>query len=219
MPRPGVADSYRRQARVEGFVSRAVYKLKAIDEKYRLFRRGYRVLDLGCSPGSWLQYIASRIGPEGLALGVDLKAPQISLVHPLYFIHGDVLSLDFKAIRDQSPYFDVIVSDLAPKTSGIKGVDQQRSLELAKRAWEAAQELLAPGGHFLVKIFEGPDSGDLIAQLKKAFRQCHRVKPAGSRPASKEYYLLGLGKRIGKRQEADSAKSTATCNSPGSEGG
>jgi 23S rRNA (uridine2552-2'-O)-methyltransferase len=204
MPRPGVADSYRRQAQAEGFVSRAVYKLKAVDEKYRLFRRGHRVLDLGCSPGSWLQYIASRVGPEGLVLGVDLEAPRLSLVHPLYFLPGDVLSLDFEAIRAQSPYFDVIVSDLAPKTSGIKGVDQERSLALARRAWEAAQKLLAPKGHFLVKIFEGPDIGSLAAQLNKAFRQFHRLKPEGSRPASKEYYLLGLGKRTEKTRKANS---------------
>jgi len=199
MPRPGVADSYRRQAQAEGFVSRAVYKLKAMDEKYRLFRSGERVLDLGCSPGSWLQYIVSRVGPEGLVLGVDLTPPKIPLVHPLYFIVGDVLSLDFEAIQAQSPYFNVIVSDLAPKTSGIKGVDQERSLELAQRAWDAAQKLLAPGGHFLVKIFEGPDIGSLAAQLKKAFHRFQRVKPAGSRSASKEYYLLGLGKQTGKK--------------------
>jgi 23S rRNA (uridine2552-2'-O)-methyltransferase len=204
-----VADSFRRQARAEGFVSRAVYKLKAIDEKYRLFRRGQRVLDLGCSPGSWLQYIAGRIGPEGLALGVDLEAPQLPLAHPLYFVPGDVLSLDFGAIQTKSPYFNVIVSDLAPKTSGVKGVDQQRSLDLAQRAWEAARELLAPGGHFLVKIFEGPDTGGLATQLKKAFRQLHRIKPAGSRQASKEYYLLGLSKRTGKRQEAGSHENVA----------
>jgi 23S rRNA (uridine2552-2'-O)-methyltransferase len=201
MPRPGETDAYRRQARAEGFVSRAVYKLKAIDQKYRLFRRGQRVLDLGCTPGSWLQYIGSRVGPEGLVLGLDLEAPRVSLVHPLYFIPGNVLSLDFSAIRSQSPYFDVVVSDLAPKTSGVKGVDQQRSLELAQQAWETAREFLAPGGHFLAKIFEGPDTGTLVAQLKRAFQQCHRIKPAGSRPASKEYYLLGLHKRTGPNQE------------------
>jgi len=207
MPRPGEADPYRRQARAEGFVSRAVYKLKAIDEKYRLFRRGQRVLDLGCSPGSWLQYIASRIGPEGLALGVDLEPPQVPLAHPLDFVPGDLLSLDFETIREKSPYFEVIVSDLAPKTSGIKGVDQERSLALAQRAWEVAQEFLAPGGHFLVKIFEGPDTGGFMARLKGAFRQCHRVKPAGSRPASKEYYLLGLGRLSENRQDVASSKS------------
>jgi 23S rRNA (uridine2552-2'-O)-methyltransferase len=94
---------------------------------------------------------------------------------------------------------------LAPKTSGIKGVDQERSLELAQRAWDAAQKLLASEGHFLVKIFEGPDTASLAAQLKKAFRRFHRVKPAGSRAASKEYYLLGLGQRNGNRQEATSS--------------
>jgi 23S rRNA (uridine2552-2'-O)-methyltransferase len=204
MPRPGVTDAYRRQARAEGFVSRAVYKLKTIDGKYRLFRRGQRVLDLGCSPGSWLQYIAGRVGSEGLVVGVDLEAPQVPLVHPLDFLPGDVKSIDFEAIRTKSHYFDVVVSDMAPKTSGIKGVDQQRSLELAERAWEAAQELLAPGGHFLVKIFAGPDSETLTASLKKAFRQCHRIKPVGSRPESKEYYLLGLGKRTGKTPKVES---------------
>ncbi len=195
MSRPGERDAYRRRAKAEGYVSRAVYKLQAIDRKYRLFRRGQRVLDLGCSPGSWLQYIAGRIGPEGMAVGVDLEPPQVPLRHPLYFVEGDIQSLDFEAIRAQSYSFDVIVSDLAPKTSGIKGVDQQRSLDLAQRAWDAAREFLAPGGHFLVKIFEGPDVEAFTAQIKTAFRQCHRLKPAGSRPASKEYYLLGLGKR------------------------
>jgi len=209
MPRPGETDAYRRQARAEGFVSRAVYKLKAIDQKYRLFRRGQRVLDLGCTPGSWLQYIGGRVGPEGLVLGVDLEAPRVSLVHPLYFLPGNVLSLDFGAIRTQSPYFDVVVSDLAPKTSGVKGVDQQRSLELAQQAWETAKELLVPGGHFLVKIFEGPDTDGLVTQLKQAFRQCHRIKPAGSRPASKEYYLLGLHKRTDTNQGEKRSKAAA----------
>ena len=194
MPRPGVTDAYRRQAQAEGFVSRAVYKLKAIDEKYRLFRQGQRVLDLGCAPGSWLQYIAGRVGREGLVVGVDLEAPRIPLGLPLCFIAGNVLSLDFEAIGAKSTYFDVIVSDLAPRTSGVKGVDQQRSLELAERAWEAAQKFLAPGGHFLVKIFEGPDTLSLVSRLKESFKHCHRIKPAGSRPASKEFYLLGLGR-------------------------
>lgn len=194
MPRPQVADPYRRQAKAEGFVSRAVYKLKAIDQKYRLFRRGQRVLDLGCSPGSWMQYIGAQVGPEGLVVGVDRDPPLITLGHPLYFVAGDLLSIDFETLRDQSPYFDVVVSDLAPKTSGIRGLDQQRSLALAQRAWEVACAFLRPGGHFLVKIFEGPDTGAFFAQLRSAFKHCHRLKPAGSRAASREYYILGLAR-------------------------
>ena len=196
MPRPGVPDPFRDQARMEGYVSRAVYKLKALDEKYRLLKPGQRVLDLGCSPGSWLQYILSRVGPTGLVVGVDLQEPEIPLAPPLYFIRGEVGSLDLAAITAISADFDVVLSDLAPKTSGVKAVDQQRSLELALKAWEWARKLLRPGGHFLVKIFEGPDTSILAAALTAAFGQCRPVKPPGCRAASREIYLLGLNKRV-----------------------
>jgi 23S rRNA (uridine2552-2'-O)-methyltransferase len=199
MPRPHEADYYRQQAQAEGYVSRAVYKLQALDRKYHLFRPGQRVLDLGCSPGSWLQYLARRVGPQGLVLGVDVVPLRIPLAPPLDFLLGDIQSIDFGILRAKSLYFDVVVSDLAPKTSGMKAVDQERSWLLALRAWEIAQELLATGGHFLVKIFEGPDTNRLVAWLKEAFASCHRVKPAGSRPASKELYLLGRGRRPGSR--------------------
>jgi 23S rRNA (uridine2552-2'-O)-methyltransferase len=194
MPRPGIPDAYRSRARREGYVSRAVYKLKEIDERYGLFRPGQRVLDLGCSPGSWLQYVASRIGPSGLAVGIDVTPPAIELAPPLYFIPGEITSLDLERLKALSPWFDVVLSDLAPKTTGLKEVDQQRSLELAWRAWDLAQNLLQPGGHFLVKVFEGPDLPKLAALLARAFSRCRRVKPAGSRAASPEIYLLGLRK-------------------------
>jgi 23S rRNA (uridine2552-2'-O)-methyltransferase len=195
MPRPGVPDYYRKRARAEGFVARAVYKLKEIDEKYRLFAPGQRVLDLGCAPGSWLQYLGSRVGPGGLVLGVDLAEPEIELVPPLHFLAGDLLSLDLDAVRAFSPMFDLVVSDLAPKTTGMRDVDQQRSLELAEKAWEVARQLLRSGGHFLVKVFQGPGTPGLVAALKQAFRQVRLVKPRGSRPGSREFYLLGLHKK------------------------
>jgi 23S rRNA (uridine2552-2'-O)-methyltransferase len=195
MPRPGLPDFYRTRARTEGYVARAVYKLKEVDERYRLFQEGQRVLDLGCSPGSWLQYIASRVGPTGMVVGLDESPPEIEVAPPLYFIPGEVASLDLAPITALSPFFDVVVSDLAPKTSGIREVDQQRSLDLAWQAWHKARELLRPGGHFLVKVFDGPDLPVLLAALKAAFSMCRRVKPAGSRPASREIYLLGWKKR------------------------
>jgi 23S rRNA (uridine2552-2'-O)-methyltransferase len=196
MPRPGQPDIYRTRARAEGYVARAIYKLKEVDEKYHLFKEGQRVLDLGCSPGSWLQYIAARIGPRGLVVGVDANPPEIELAPPLYFVHGEVTSIDLTAITVISPVFDVVVSDLAPKTTGMRPVDQQRSLELAFLAWEWASKVLRTGGHFLVKVFEGPDTGALMAVLKAGFTSCRLVKPAGSRPASREIYLLGLKKRL-----------------------
>ncbi len=197
MPRPGMPDPYRQRARAEGYASRAVYKLKAMDEQYRLLRPGQRVLDLGCSPGSWLQYLASRVGPEGLVVGVDITPVEIEVVPPLRYLAMDVESLDLAMVQSLSPYFDVVVSDLAPRTTGIREVDQQRSLGLAGRAWEVCQALLRPGGHFLVKVFEGPDTPALVAQLRESFTQVHRLKPPGSRQHSREFYLLGLKRLAG----------------------
>jgi 23S rRNA (uridine2552-2'-O)-methyltransferase len=195
MPRPGQRDFYRSRARAEGYVARAIYKLKEMDEKYHLFEEGQRVLDLGCSPGSWLQYIRARTGPRGLIVGVDVNPLEIEVTPPLYFVHGEITSIDLRTITTISPVFDVVVSDMAPKTTGMRQVDQQRSLELAFLAWEWASKLLRSGGHFLVKVFEGPDTVALMAVLKAGFRSCRTVKPAGSRPASREIYLLGLKKR------------------------
>ena len=206
MPRPGLPDPYRTRARVEGYVARAVYKLKEIDERYRLFKEGQRVLDLGCSPGSWLQYIASRIGPRGLVVGIDLTPPEIELAPPLYFIPGEMASLDLEQITALSPVFDVVVSDLAPKTTGRREVDQQRSLDLAFQAWDQARKLLRPGGHFLVKVFAGPDTPALAAVLEGAFRVCRLVKPPGSRAASRELYLLGLHKLAAPAQDKGRSK-------------
>jgi 23S rRNA (uridine2552-2'-O)-methyltransferase len=197
-------DIYRRRAQKEGFASRAVYKLQAMDKRYRLFSAGMQVLDLGCSPGSWLQYVAARVGPKGLVVGVDLNPPEIVLLPPLHFLAMDMLSLDLAAIKALSPSFDVVISDMAPRTTGVREVDQTRSLELAWRAFQLSQEVLKAGGHLLVKLFEGPDTPRLAAQVQESFRQCHRVKPQGSRQASREFYLLGLKKHTGQghRQRA-----------------
>ncbi|MBM4274314.1 MAG: RlmE family RNA methyltransferase [Deltaproteobacteria bacterium] len=195
MPRPGVPDPYRLKARQEGYASRAVYKLKEMDRKFHLLKPGLRVLDLGCSPGSWMQYSASKVGPSGLVLGIDRNPPEIELAPPLYFVPGEVESLDLETVKAVCPEFDVILSDLAPKTTGVKEVDRQRSLDLAFRAWEYARQLLKPGGHFLVKVFEGPDTPALVKELEAAFSACRIVKPPGSRAASREIYLLGLNKR------------------------
>jgi len=195
MPRPGVPDLYRDQARTEGYVARAVYKLKALDDKYHLLHPGQRVLDLGCSPGSWLQYLASKVGPNGLVVGVDVNPLAIAVTPPIRFILGEVGGEDLDAVKALSDSFDAVVSDMAPKTTGIREVDQQRSLDLARAAWDWAKKLLRPRGFFLVKVFEGPGVEALVKELAAAFKDCRRVKPEGSRTASKEIYLLALSKR------------------------
>jgi 23S rRNA (uridine2552-2'-O)-methyltransferase len=196
MPRPGIPDPFRRQARAAGYVSRAVYKLKSIDAKHRLVKVGQRVLDLGCSPGSWMQYLGERVGPGGLVVGVDVNPPAVPLAPPLYFVAGDLQSLDLETLKAFSPVYDLVVSDLAPRTSGIREVDEERSLALARAALATAGELLRPGGHFLVKVFEGPGLPGLVAQVREVFEQCHRLKPPGSRQASRELYILGLRKKV-----------------------
>ena len=201
MPRPGVPDPYRTKAQAEGYVARAVYKLQALDAKYRLLQPGRRVLDLGCAPGSWLQYLASRVGPRGLVVGVDVNPPAIEVAPPVFFVPGDVGGLDLEAVTALSPSFDLVVSDMAPKTTGIREVDQQRSLDLARAAWEWSRRLLKPGGHFLVKVFEGAGVEGLVKELAAAFRVCRRVKPPGSRAASKEIYLLAMDRRSSARKE------------------
>ncbi len=197
MPRPGIPDPFRMRAKAEGYVARAVYKLQEIDEKYRLFRPGQRVLDLGCAPGSWLQYIAAKVGPKGLVLGIDAAPLAIPVAPPLYFHQGSIESLDLEMLAAISAVFDVVVSDLAPKTTGIRDVDQQRSLELTQMAWELARQFLRSGGHFLAKIFAGPDLPGLTADIQREFRTWRQVKPAGSRAASKELYLMGLNRLKG----------------------
>lgn len=185
------ADYYARRAKTEHYVSRAVYKLQAIDRKYHLFRPGQRVLDLGCSPGSWLQYVGPRVGPRGLVAGIDRQPPAIPITPPLYFIQGDLENLGFALVRVLSTSFDVVLSDLAPSTSGIRDVDHQRSMHLARLSWVWAQEFLCTKGHYLVKVFEGPDFPELVKEVRPRFARTHIVKPTASRRESREIYLLG----------------------------
>jgi 23S rRNA (uridine2552-2'-O)-methyltransferase len=184
-------DYFSRRARQENFASRAVYKLADIDQKFRLFHTGQRILDLGCAPGSWLQYLSSRVGPQGLVVGLDQHSLNITPQPPVHFRQVDIATLAPQDLKDLSPVFDVVVSDLAPATSGVKDVDHQRSLTLARLSWEFAQVLLASGGHYLVKVFAGPDFPAFVAEIKPHFQQVQIVKPTGSRSESREIYLLG----------------------------
>ena len=193
-------DYFSRRARQEHFASRAVYKLADIDRKFRLFHPGQRVLDLGCAPGSWLQYLSSRVGPQGLVVGLDRQALKMTLGPPVQFRQADITTFDPNELKTLTPAFDVVVSDLAPATSGIKDVDHQRSLTLARLSWDYARLLLAEGGHYLVKVFQGPDFPEFVAEIKPHFQQVQIVKPTGSRSESREIYLLGR-KRLAEPPE------------------
>ena len=187
-----VADYWTRKARTEKYPARSVFKLKETDEKYGLIRPGNVVLDLGSAPGSWLLYAARRVGPSGRIVGLDRSPLDIGLESNMRFLQTDVMELTVESLASEGP-FDVVLSDLAPATTGNKSVDQARSLELALMAFDMACGLLKEGGGLLVKIIEGPDTDELFNRLRSAFKLVRRVKPRSSRRISPEIFGLGFG--------------------------
>ncbi len=191
-----VKDAYFKRAKKEGYLARSVYKLKEIDQRYRLFKKGDRVLDLGASPGSWLQYIAQVVGPKGRVLGLDLNP--IRWENPPAFVQfweRDVLKWDVNEAKKVADAFDVVVSDMAPATTGIKDVDTFRSIKLANRALEIALALLRLQGHFVCKVLEGGEMKDFLLKCKQQFSFVKVFKPQSSRRESREVFVVALKKK------------------------
>jgi 23S rRNA (uridine2552-2'-O)-methyltransferase len=191
MTRPGQKDPYGVKAKEEGYPARSVYKLKEIQDKYRLIRPGQRIVDLGCHPGSWLRFCSQSVGPVGRVLGLDLKKPTIPLAPNMLFLQADLLKVPDETIQEWAGQAELVLSDLSPKTSGIKWLDHQRSLELNLRALEIGYLVLKKGGSAVLKIFEGEGSKDFINKMKDRFEQVRIHKPKSSRSESSEIYLIG----------------------------
>jgi 23S rRNA (uridine2552-2'-O)-methyltransferase len=182
-------DVFHRRAKQQGFVARSVFKLEEIDQKYHLLRRGGRVLDLGCKPGSWLQYAGGVVGPEGALVGID-RTPLEKPVPGARLLVGDVFAVTPEELRGELPGFDVVLSDMAPDTSGVRSLDQARSEGLFERALEIAELTLVKGGHFCGKLFQGPDWQRLLKRAREGFGEVRTIKPAGSRKESIEQYVV-----------------------------
>jgi 23S rRNA (uridine2552-2'-O)-methyltransferase len=158
-----------------------------------LFLAGARVLDLGCRPGSWLQYV-SKAAPGARLVGLD-RAP-LEVTIPAATIHvGDVFTIEPRVLLGELGAFDVVLSDMAPDTTGVRSADQARSEALFERALEIAEATLAPGGHFVGKLFQGPDWQKLLARVRAGFREGKTIKPEGSRKESIEQYVVGLERK------------------------
>jgi 23S rRNA (uridine2552-2'-O)-methyltransferase len=185
-------DVFFRKARDAGFAARAVFKLEDLDRRFRLLHPGNRVLDLGCRPGSWLQYALGVVGRHGRAVGLD-RAPLDTPLPGARVIVGDVFTITDAELLGEERAFDVVLSDMAPDTTGIRATDQARSANLVTEAFQRAERLLAPAGSFVAKIFQGPDVAPLRKQLEARFSEVHLVKPEGSRAASAELYLVAKG--------------------------
>lgn len=188
-----VQDHFFRKAKKEHFLARAIYKLEEIQKKHKILKPGCRVLDLGASPGSWIQLASGVVGPSGLVVGIDLKPIEHIFPKHVVTFQGDIFDNEFveNCLRDYT-LFDVVLSDMAPSTSGIKVADSARSALLFERAFELARLVLKPGGTFLAKIFQGSEFHDLLSDVKKEFGQTRVIKPEASRKQSREIYILAL---------------------------
>ena len=188
-----VTDRYVRQAKAEGYRSRAAYKLLEIDRKDRLLRPGMRVLDLGAAPGGWSQVVARKVGPQGRVVAIDLL--EIAPISGVSVLRGDVREPQAReALREAlGGTADLVLSDLSPNLSGIPGVDQARGAELAELALELAGEILKPTGALVVKVFQGEAFAEVLNRIKRAFKAVSVRKPGASRGESRETYVLARG--------------------------
>ena len=192
-----VQDYYFKKAKKEKYPARSVYKLEETQKKYQFIKSGNTVLDFGCQPGSWSIYAAKMVGPKGFVVGVDLqegKKISIAKAAEIMWFCDDIMSEEIvEKLQKIRKRFRVVLSDMAPRTSGNKWVDQQQSLNLARRVLELAENLLESGGNCYVKVFEGEDFKDFVDSVRKNFKTVKIVKPKSSRNESREVFVLGIG--------------------------
>jgi len=189
-------DHFYLKAKKNSVISRAYYKLEEIDKKHKLFSNTVNVLDIGCSPGGWSQYILNT-KKNSKVVGIDILEMQIDLGSQFEFYHQDLNKyLDLKKLFEEKNYqFDSIISDIAPNTSGNQFIDQVKSYELSYLSFQFIDDFLNPNGSFLVKNFQGEDTQKLFNLIKSKFKKSLYVKPLASDKKSKEIYILGLEKK------------------------
>jgi 23S rRNA (uridine2552-2'-O)-methyltransferase len=192
------SDHFSKKAKKENFPARSVYKLKEIQQKFKLIRKGDKMLDLGCAPGSWTKYAAQVSGSQGQVIGIDLKKVSEKLPANVTVMTGDVFELAEKDKENLAEMigkgYDIVLSDMAPATSGRKDVDAARSYHLCQAALSITCKILKPGGAFVSKIFQGEDFNEFKQSVSNAFSRHKIFKPQSCRKESKETYIIGMGK-------------------------
>ena len=185
------SDAYVKRAKQDGFRARSVYKLEEIDRRHKLIKPGMVVVDLGAAPGGWSEYVTRLIGNKGKVFALDILP--MRPIRGAEFIQGDFTVdevIEELHSRLGGQKVDLVLSDMAPNLSGIKDVDQMRSQELAKQAFDFSLKVLKPKGNFLVKLFHGADFDDFLQMLRKNFKDVKIIKPEASRSRSSEVFLL-----------------------------
>ncbi len=188
----GRADNRTLAARARGYPARSVFKLEEIDKRCQLLKRGQRVVDLGAAPGSWSLYVAQRIGEGGRLLSIDLQAMEQTFPENVEVVQGDALRSG--VVARHGPY-DVVLSDMAPKTGGDKFTNAARSFDLFMAALEVARHHGKAGSHFVGKLFMGPDFEQARHEVATSFASAKVIKPKGTRDNSVEVFIVGLSKR------------------------
>jgi 23S rRNA (uridine2552-2'-O)-methyltransferase len=188
-----VKDHYFNKAKSENYLARSIYKLEEIDQKYKVLRPGFKVVDLGYYPGSWIQYTSKIVGDDGLVVGIDIQEVNKKLtgIKNVRVYQKDIFDIsDLSQLAVDEP-FDVVLSDMAPSTTGIKSVDQDRSLNLVESVFGLLPRFLRPGGNFVIKVFDSQNAQDYLKQQKKLFGEFHYLKPKSTRSVSKEFFAIG----------------------------
>ncbi len=188
-------DHYTRKAKKDKYPARSVYKLQEIQKKFKVIKKGDKVLDLGCAPGSWLIYASELSGKNSKTVGIDLKELSINLPANTKAYKGDILKPEDGIAEKIGKEYNVVLSDMAPATTGNKDVDSLRSYNLCEMALNVANDILMPGGFFVCKIFQGGDFDEFVNQVKGSFKKHKIFKPESCRKASKEIYIIGIEKK------------------------
>ena len=189
-------DFYTKKAQKEGYPARSVYKLEEIQQKFNVIKRDFRVLDVGAAPGSWTMDIMKLLGEGGFLSAIDLKPLSITVKKPnFFFLQGDAFDqTSIRMLAEKGPY-NAVVSDAAPSTTGNKIVDTERSIQLIESIYNTALQVLASGGNFVFKMFQGGKEKEILDDMKKHFNAVKILKPQASRTNSFETFVIGLGKK------------------------
>jgi 23S rRNA (uridine2552-2'-O)-methyltransferase len=187
-------DQFRRLARDQGYRSRSAFKLKQINESYRILNKGNCVVDIGCAPGGWLQVALSEVGHKGKVIGIDIK--KIEPLTGAFVIQGNIEDEDIinSILTISNSNVDVVLSDLSPNVSGNWDLDHARQIDLTRSALKLSDKILKKGGKVVLKVFQGDMLNELIVKLKKEFKKVILTKPNASRQVSSEIYLICIDK-------------------------
>jgi len=182
-------DTYVKQSKIDGYRARSAYKLKEIDERFRIFKGGMTVIDIGAAPGSWSQYV-SKVVKSGKLISIDLK--EIDLIEKTIQIKGDFTDAEVQnEIKSHiKNKVDAVISDMAVNTTGIKNIDSIQTGELCKDAMFFSKEIISSNGYFISKIFMGGTFNEIVAEGKKIFKEVKVFKPKSSRKDSKESFII-----------------------------